>query len=328
MVNNKYNIFEKELDDNAIIYSSDEIDLRQLIGILWFERWLIASVVGFAAIVALIVSLFLTEVFRAEITLAPADVDQGSTGLMNQLGGAAAFLGVNVGSSAGDNISTALAILQSRQFIIQFIEKNDLLVSIFASHWDSEAREANVDQNKFDLKTGEWLLPNGKPTLQDAYREFSEILNVPGPDRTSGIVTISLDWHNPIESAEWLNQLISLLNMELKLRDVSEANNAIDYLKKQMESTPLVEMQQVFSQLIESQTRIAMLADVRDEYVFRVIDPALTPEKKYFPSITYFVFFGAFVGLLMSFIIIFVRRMFFYNKNYLPVKLEKSIDEN
>ena len=60
----------------------------------------------------------------------------------------------------------------------------------------------------------------------------------------------------------------------------NEANSAIEYLRKQLESTQLVEMQRVFYDLIESQTRISMLADVREEYVFQVVDPAVVPDEK------------------------------------------------
>ena len=47
-------------------------------------------------------------------------------------------------------------------------------------------------------------------------------------------------------------------------RDASEANGAIEYLRRQLEQTQLVDMQRLFYQLIESQARITMLADVRD----------------------------------------------------------------
>ena len=61
----------------------------------------------------------------------------------------------------------------------------------------------------------------------------------------------------------WVNTLIRSINQEVKQKDLTDAISAIEYLRKQLESTQLVEMQRVFYDLIESQTRISMLADVR-----------------------------------------------------------------
>lgn len=76
-------------------------------------------------------------------------------------------------------------------------------------------------------------------------------------------MSVAIAWPNPQQAAPWTNQLIAALNQELRSRDVREANSAIEYLRRQLGQTQLVGMQRVFYQLIESQTRITMLADVR-----------------------------------------------------------------
>lgn len=300
MENNVYNVHQTD----------DEIDLRELFGILWAEKWLILGITAAAAISAVVVSLLMTEIYRAEVTLAPADTEQGAGGLMSQLGGAAALLGVNVGGGSGDSVSTALAILQSRQFIGRFIDDNNLLVSLFASRWDKNERTSMVDGEIYNVDTGEWLLEDGAPTEQEAYRAFSEIMSVTAPNRDTGIVTVTINWHNPVEAADWVNKLISGLNQEVRARDVREANSAINYLRQQLETTQLVDMQRVFYQLIESQTRITMLADVRDEYVFRVIDPAVVPDRKSAPRRALIVVIGTMTGGLFALMLVFMRRMF------------------
>jgi len=59
-------------------------------------------------------------------------------------------------------------------------------------------------------------------------------------------------------------------------------------------------MQTVFSQLIEEQTKTMMLAEVRSEYVFTTLDPAVIPEDKSSPKRGAIVFVGLFVGLLVG----------------------------
>src|SRR5690606_17452194 len=93
----------------------------------------------------------------------------------------------------------------------------------------------------------------------------------------------------------------------VKEQDVTEANSAIAYLRKQLDSTQLVEMQRVFFDLIESQTRIIMLADARDDYVFRVIDPAVAPEEKVRPRRGLIAVLGTLSGGLLAVIFVLLR---------------------
>lgn len=298
--------------NQQVMYADDEIDLRELFGILWAEKWLIIGITGAAAVISVVVSLMMTEIYHAETVLAAADTDQNSS-MMAQLGGAAALLGVNVGGNNGDEISTAIATLRSHQFISRFIEKNDLLVPLFASKWNKHEQIAEIDESVYDVNTGEWLREKGAPTNLEAYRAFLEILSVTGPDRNTGIVTVAINWHNPQEAAKWVNELVRELNQDIRARDVQEAKNAIAFLQKQLENTQLVDMQKVFYQLIESQTRITMLADVRDEYVFRVIDPAVVPDRKAEPRRTFIFATGTFFGFFLALVLVYIKG-YFYGK--------------
>jgi uncharacterized protein involved in exopolysaccharide biosynthesis len=290
------------------VYVDDEIDLRELFGMLWAEKRLIAAITGAAAVLSVIVALVMTEIYTAETVLAPAETEN-SSGMMAQLGNAAALLGVSSGESGGDIINTAIATLKSRQFIGRFIEEKQLLVSLFASSWDKREQRSVIDESIYDPSTGEWLTANGAPSSLDAYRAFSSIMTVTGPDRNTGIIRVSINWHNPQEAAQWVNQLVQELNQEIRSHDVLEANNAILFLRSQLESTQLVDMQRVFFQLIESQTRITMLADVRDEYVFRVIDPAVVPDQKSEPRRALICIIGTMAGGMLSLMLVFIRRL-------------------
>lgn len=299
-----------QTNPNAPHYQDDEIDLPELFGIIWAAKWLIIGITAAAAIISLVVALTMTEIFRAETTLAQAEQEQSSGGLASQLGGAAALLGVNINSGSANNIDTAIATLKSRQFIGRFIEENKLLVPLFASNWNKSTQKSVIDENIFNPINGEWLRDNGPPTQQEAFREFNKILTVSGPDRNTGIVTVAINWHNPVEAAEWVNQLVAALNQDVRTRDVQEANNAISYLRRQLESTQLVDMQRVFYQLIESQTRVTMLADVREEYVFQVIDPAVEPDKKSAPRRALIFVLGTMFGAMFAAFVVLSRQYF------------------
>jgi len=292
-------------------HADDEIDLRELFGILWAEKWLIVGITALAAVVSVIVALSMTEIFRAETTLSSADQESSGGGLASQFGGAAALIGVNIpGGGGADKINTAIAVLNSREFIGRFIEEHNLLVPLFAGKWDKVSQSNVIDADVYDETTGQWLLEAGEPTRQQAFRKFRDIVSISEPDRTRGLVTVAIEWHNPEQASRWVNQMIADINRDMKQRDVTEANNAIRYLREQLEATSLVEMQRVFYQLIESQTRVTMLADVRDEYVFRVIDPAITPDQRSAPQRSLIAIIGTMAGGIFALLAVFVRRFF------------------
>ncbi len=284
--------------NSAPINFESEIDFKELFGVLWARRMVIVLATCASLAVSSIASLLMTDIYTAEITLAPANSDQTADGALGQLGGAASLLGVTAGTVASDEISTALAILQSRQFIGEFIKENQLLVPLFASQWNKRERVSEVDTSIYDPSTGEWLRDGGEPTELEAFRRFQQILG--NPVRAAGVITLSAEWHNPEEAATWLNMLVRALNSKIRATDIEEANSAINYLRSQLESTALVEMQRVFYQLIESQTRITMLADVREEYVFRVIDPAVIPDGSSEPNRILIVVVGTTIGFLVA----------------------------
>lgn len=269
---------------NPTQIEEDEIDLLELFDVLWSGKKIIVTVTALFTVGAIIYSLLLTEIYRAEVLLAPAQNRQSSSPLSAQLGGAAALVGIDLGQAGGDQIDSILATLRSREFILKFIDENNLR----------------------DLLLPDLLSGAGEPTDWEVYRAFSPILIV-ARDSEAGLIRIAIEWPNPNEAARWANLLVAAINRHEKARDVREATNAIEYLQAQLASTQLVEMQQVFYQLIESQTRVIMLADVRDEYVFRVIDPAVVPDLRVAPRRKVMVILGLISGMVLSMMLVVFR---------------------
>jgi len=286
----------------------DEIDLLELFKILWTGRWVIVSVTAAAAVISVVVALVMTEIYRAEATLAPATSRESGSPLASQLGGAAALIGINLPTSEdGGRVNNAMAIMRSRDFIFRFIRENELLVPLFAGRYDRAEQTSVVDPTVYDEDTGEWLLDEDDvPTEWDGYRAFDEIFSL-SQDRDTGIVTVSVEWHDPVLATQWVNSLVQRINQEVKAADQAEAENAIAYLRRQLQSTQLVEMQQVFYDLIETQTRVSMLADVREEYVFQVVDPALVPDEKIAPRRSLIAVLGTLLGAMLALVGVLIR---------------------
>ena len=88
---------------------------------------------------------------------------------------------------------------------------------------------------------------------------------------------------------------------------MAEAEKSIEYLREQVTNTSLADLQAVFFDLIQSQTETVMLAEVRQEYVFKVIDPAVAPEEKSKPSRALICVLGTLVGGMLGVVIVLLR---------------------
>lgn len=284
----------------------DEIDLRELFRVLWAGKWLIGGITFAVTAIALIVALMLPNIYRAEALLAPNDQNRagGLSALAAQYGGLASLAGISLGSDSTDRTTIGLEILKSRKFISDFIQQHAILVPLMAaSGWDQDSGELEIDSSIYDVTAEKWVRDVRRPkkmipSLQEAYEEFSkEILSVSQNKRTS-IITVSIEHYSPTVAKQWVDWLVADINTTVMRTDVDEAEQAIEYLNRQIESTSLAELQKVFSSLIEEQTKTVLLAEVSDEYLFKTLDPAVAPEEKAKPSRTLILVLGCLVGLI------------------------------
>lgn len=300
-------------DSPQYLVEDEPIDLFELWNILWADKWLIIIVTAVFAIGSVIYALAQPEIYRSEALLASAEVRQPNNPLLSQLGAAAGLAGINVGNESSSRVDTAIATLQSREFIRQFIAKHNLMPMLLASEWDDNEGRNVIDPARYDYQSDSWNGP--VPSELDGYSAFRALLSIT-ENQGNGLVTIAIEWTDPNQAKEWVDWLIQDINSVFKQKDLSEANSAIGYLQQQLAATQLVEMQRVFYQLIESQTRTVMLADVRDEYVFRVVDPAYVPEQYIKPNRSAISILGTLVGGSLVLIFIFLRNALLNSKRH------------
>ena len=62
-----------------------------------------------------------------------------------------------------------------------------------------------------------------------------------------------------------------------------------------------------FSSLLEEQMKSKMLAKVRHDYVFKVVDPAIAPDKKAKPQRALIIIIAGFLGGILGLIVVLYR---------------------
>jgi len=293
----------------------DEVDLLELWSVIWSGKWQIITITFVFAVGSVVYALWLPDIYRTEVLLAPVAQEEsgGLGGNLGQLSGLASLAGINLdGASAEVTMkSRALAIVQSRFFIQDFFETHDLLVPFMGSKPGEASGTIEIDPELYDETTQQWIRepsPAGNliPSGQEVYEAFSEIFSIT-EDELTGLVTISLEWYEPRLIKQWMDLLVEDLNNYMREQDTIEAERAIEYLNSRLQETSLVEMRNVFFNLIQQQTQQVMLADSRQEYALETIDPAVVPEIKSAPRRSIICILITLLGGMLSVLIVLLK---------------------
>ncbi|NOI25396.1 Wzz/FepE/Etk N-terminal domain-containing protein [Vibrio mediterranei] len=296
----------------------DEIDLKELFLALWKGKWVIVSTTFVFAVAAVIFAISQPNTYKADILLAPAE-SSGQGGLAKmagQLGGLAALAGVNLGGAESSQTDLAVQVMKSRQFVDHFIQKHDLLVPIMAAkEWNANTNTLVLDDDIYDASTGKWLRePQGlrgvEPTAQEAYDVFIRNMFSVSQDKESGLYTVSIEYFSPFLAQQWTSWLVRDINKVMRERVIEESTQNLDYLAEQLNKTSIAEMQSAFYQIVEEQTKSLMLAEVQEEFIFKVVDPAVVPELKAGPKRALICVLGTFLGAMLGIVIVLVRFTF------------------
>ena len=294
----------------------DDIDLRELFGVLWAGKTEIMVGLLLSALIAVSYALYLPNKYTSEALLAPRN-NGGSGGALGQLasqyGGLAGLAGVNFGG-VGDQSKTAIAIemLKSRDFFGRYLYDSVLVDLMASKSWDREANEVVIDEDLFDIETQAWVrdLGNGfhaKPSVQEAHTAFVEGAFSVSEDKLLGFVTVSATHYSPTVARDWVTKIVGSVNKAMREREVREGENSIAFLEEQSAKTNLVSLTEVFAELIEQQTKTVMLASASDEYVFQVIDPPVAPELKSEPQRALICVLGVLLGGMLSIAFVLIR---------------------
>ncbi|MBJ2135416.1 LPS O-antigen length regulator [Paraglaciecola chathamensis] len=294
--------------------NDDEIDLRELWNVIWRGKWLIIAITTIFAVASVFYALSLPNIYKSEALLAPAEPDQqgGLSGLSGQLGGLASLAGVNLGGGKTDKTALAIEILKSREFFVKFAKKHHILPDLMAvKDWHSGTNVLIYDDNVYLFESNEWIREvnppkKAKPSMQEAKKVFDTIFKVT-INSESGMITVSIEHQSPSVAKNWVDWLVADINAVMKLRDKEDAERSLEYLYSQIKKTPIVEQKSLLYQLIEEQAKTLMFTEVRNEYAFKTIDPALVTEIKSSPNRFIIVISGCILGVGLAFIGIMFR---------------------
>tara|TARA_B100000767_G_scaffold213541_1_gene200884 strand:+ start:1080 stop:2054 length:975 start_codon:yes stop_codon:yes gene_type:complete len=272
-------------------YYDDEIDLRELFGVLWAAKIPIVAFTLLCGLLSVWYAVSIPNQYKAVVVLAPAQQQSGGlSGALGQLGGLASLAGVSVGGGGVNESQIAQEIMQSWSFIERFINENDLTAEVYAvESWDSRSNRLQYNGALFDQAEQRWVIDdedNGgfrPPSSWELYEEFLEKLSVV-EDKKTDLVSVSIEYYSPRLAKAWVDMYVDAVNRYMQDRQIKRVASNIEFLQEQIEKTSIAEMKEIFYTIIQEQIKSKMLAEASPEYVFVAVSPSMVPEEKSQPK--------------------------------------------
>lgn len=307
--------------------NNEDLKLSEIIKVLYEGRRNIIYVTSLFLFISVGISLYLKDQYKAEILVAPSGIQGSSQGPSSSLSGIAGLAGISIGEfEGGTKIQEAMEVIKSRKFISEFINKHEIKPAVVAAKsLDKISGDIVINENIYDTEKKVW---KKEISMQKTIEKFLKDNLEFNEDKKTGFITISITTLSPTKSKEWVDSLLLDLNNFFRDQAVTEATTSLNYLKNQIAKAQLIEIRQSVFNLIQEQIKIITLAEGREEYLLRTLDPSVIPDEKTSPARTLICIIGAFLGFLLSVIYLLLSHFSGYKLKYnFPFSL-KIIPQN
>jgi len=314
---------ENQIEENLLV--NHEINFFELFQILWKKKLLILIVTSLFGIASIIIALSIPNKYTSEVLLSPTNKSSQTSSLFDQYGGLASVAGIDLPEGEASKKDIAIEILNSRNFITNFIINRNILVPLMASeNWNHETNEIIIDKEMYDSKSEKWIREisypfTPKPSYQEAYEHWHKNIFSLSNDKDKGFVKVSITHHSPYIASEWALWLIEDLNNYIRQDDIEESTKSLEYLYQELERVNYDELNTLLYNLIEEDIKTLSIANTKSEYIFKIIDPAIVPQEKSAPS-------RALICIIITFIGGILICLFVLYKHYLFPKKELAIN--
>ena len=257
----------------------------------YIQYFYILIPIGF--IFSFIISIYLTPLYSSDI-LVSDNTDSNETS-SSAIGGLASLAGIQLPQANNKSLST-LATLNSKTFLKAFIKEYDLKPKIFKDLWLE--------------KTNSWS--GEEPSDLGAVGELKKLIEIKKVE--GGLVRIIVSTYDPEFSLFIANKIVFFINDYMRKSAIEESENLIKFLEKEAVKSSLSDVKLRIFALIQENIAEKSLANVRQEFIYKVIDKAYLSDYPSFPNKLQIRLSGIILGFLLAALLsVFVY--FIKNKN-------------
>lgn len=282
--------------------SDDELNLQEIIHFIAQSKKIIGSCIILFFTFSLVYSLTATHLWTStsvHTVATDANVGQKAGG---KLGGIASMASISLsgGTEEPDRGDIALATLASRDFFKHLLTFDYVLPNLTAvKFYDPVSKKIIYNKELYDPATG-WI--GEAPSYLSAIRQYHNTVTA-YIDKGTGFLHLSVVHQSPQFAYEFLNLIVNEINALSRGRDLEEAEQSLGFLYEQLELTPKLDIKLSINQLIESQMKTRMIANVKTNYLLEPLDMPYLPEQRTSPRRTFIVLLGSIIGLIMGILI-------------------------
>lgn len=254
---------------------------RTLLRRWWFLAFggLVVALVGFVY-----GFYFEKTLYRATAVVAVDNTGTGDSGIFSgQLASLASIAGFNIPRLGQSRRSEYIAALSSREMIGTYIKQKNLMPVLLPEAYEATQRGTRA-----------------RPlTLGETITFFQESVLTVTEDRRSGLLKVDVDFTDRDLVAVWLNDLLALTNKTIREDTVREARDSLDFLRAQNARETIEAVRQSIARLMEAKLNEVMLANVQENFPFRVIDQPELPYRGIWPPRLLLVAGGFLLGMFL-----------------------------
>lgn len=308
----------RDTDQNRYLQEY-EIDLLELWRTVWKRRKLIARIVCAGVLLTAIVSLFMTNIYQSEAVITPVESKGGGGGaaaLMSQMGGLGGLISLPDSSSSKE----IGLLLESKVLRKKILRDYNLLPVLFSKQWDEESKTWKKESG-FSLNPLTWISKlfkavrpaekikskkvEGVPDEMDGLRELESLVKI-NKNVKDNFITISVQYEDPDIAAAIVGYYLAALNNHMSQESKRVAAINKQYLEEQLIQTTDPLIQQKIYTMIAQQIETSMMAAVKENFAFKIIDPPLVPDMKIKPKRAQMVVLSFVVFLFLAVFLVFV----------------------
>lgn len=247
--------------------------------------------IGF--IFSFIISIYLTPLYSSDILV--SDNSDSNETSSSAIGGLASLAGIQLPQANNKSLST-LATLNSKTFLKAFIKEYDLKPKIFKDLWVE--------------KTNSWS--GEEPSDLGAVGELKKLIEIKKVE--GGLVRIIVSTYDPEFSLFIANEIVFFMNNYMRKSAIEESENLIKFLEKEAVKSSLSDVKLKIFTLIQENIAEKSLANVRQEFIYKVIDKAYLSDYPSYPNKLQIRLSGVILGFLLA-ALLSVFMYFIRNKN-------------
>lgn len=293
---NDHNAHKTEIINNG------ELDVIKLISVLWSKKLIIFLITLISAVSSIIYSLSIENSYTSSALLIPAEPQDQLSSKINNFSALSSYSGISLPNTTITKSQEGIERIKSYNFFSKiFLPNIDFQNLVAVERWSPNENKIYYNDKIFNEDLNSFNSEN-KITLQEAYVIYRNILTI-YEDKKTSFITISINHHSPYIAKEWADIIIYEINESMRQYENNIAKKSISYLSEAQQNTTIQPLRDSISELLETQMRTLMLAHSNENYVFKIIDSPIVPEKKSFPNRALICIVGTLFGGIISILI-------------------------